>query len=145
MSFENTHLWAADAVKDQITNDALRELVNSSIDYYYFGAVFPDTLSYSHDKKIRDVSNFLHGETGIPPNGVVFDVLDMAKRVGGKKNLDGLMNEGINMGLKMIESAYDYYCGKISRQVCEKTIAGNNLDTGQIGKTKADVRFSIEV
>ncbi len=87
MSYENTHLWAADAVKEQITNDALRELVNSSIDYYYFGAVFPDTLSYSHDKKIRDISNFLHGETGIPPNGVVFDVLDMAKRVGDKNNL----------------------------------------------------------
>jgi hypothetical protein len=59
--------------------------------------------------------------------------------------MDGLINEGINMGVKMIESAYDYYCGKISRQVCEKTIAGNNLDTGQIGKTKADVRFSIDV
>ncbi len=49
-------LWAAGAVKEQITNDALRELINSSIDYYYFGAVFPDTVSYSHDKKITDHS-----------------------------------------------------------------------------------------
>ena len=45
----------------------------------------------------------------------------------------------------MAESAYDYYCGKISRQACEKTIAGNNLDTGRIGQSMADVRFSIEV
>jgi len=42
------------------------------------------------------------------------------------------MDEGINMGIKMSEFAYDYYCGKISRQACEETIAGNNLDTGQI-------------
>jgi hypothetical protein len=68
-------------------------------EYYYFGAVFPDTFSFSHDKKIRDISNFLHGETGIPPDGVVFDVLDMEKRVGDKKNMDGLMNEGIKMGV----------------------------------------------
>ena len=46
--------------------------------------------------------------------------------------MDGLMDQGIKMGIKTIESAYDYYCGKISRQACEKTIAGNNLDTGQI-------------
>ncbi len=45
----------------------------------------------------------------------------------------------------MIEPAYDYYCGKISRQVCEKNIARNNLDTGRIGKTKSDVKFSIDV
>jgi predicted aldo/keto reductase-like oxidoreductase len=59
--------------------------------------------------------------------------------------IDGLMDQGIQMGVKMIESAYDYYCSKISRQVCEKTIAGNNLDTGQIGKTKVDIKFSIDV
>ena len=298
MAYENTHLWAADAVKEQITNDALRELINSSIDYYYFGAVFPDTFSFSHDKKISDISNFLHGETGTPANGVVFDVLDRTNHARDKKNLaficgflthfaidivfhpvvvyfsgykpksspreaskssylhwhyetyidkrfnnefylnriikptvvqdlvvasilniseqiildclkkqiayfkrthsrliymtyrmlskiglvekkylggfyanlkvdptrlpenlrykdiisgenkeatmDGLMDQGIKMGVKMIESAYDYYCSKISRQVCKNTIAGNNLDTGRIGKSKADVKFSID-
>ena len=299
MTYENTHLWAADAVKEQIAIDALRELINSNIDYYYFGAVFPDTFSYSQDKEISDISNFLHGNTGVPTNGVVFNVLDRIKYPRDKKNLaficgflthcamdivfhpvveyfsgykpksiprkaskssylhwhyetyidkrfnnkfyldriiipttahdlvvtsilniseqvildclkkqityfkrthsrliymtyrmlskiglvekkylggfyanlkvdptrlpenirykdiisgenkeatmNGLMDEGINMGIKMSESAYDYYCGKINRQVCEKTIAGNNLDTGQIGKTKADVNFSIDV
>ncbi len=298
MAYENTHLWAADAVKEQLTNDALRELINSSIDYYYFGAVFPDTFSFSHDKKISDISNFLHGENGTPANGVVFDVLDRTKHARDKKNLaficgflthcaidivfhpvvfyfsgykttsrpqeqarssylhwhyetfidkrfngtfflhqlikpavvnnltiapilklskqlirdclakqisyfrrihsrlfynvyrvlakirwiekkyiagfyanldvdqtrlaekieyhdiisggtkeatlDGLMAEAIEMGAKMVECAYDYYAGKISRQACERTVAGNNLDTGQIGKTKADIKFSID-
>ncbi len=53
MTYENTRLWAADAVKAQIIIDALNELINNNIDYYYFGAVFPDTFSYSQDKKIR--------------------------------------------------------------------------------------------
>jgi len=299
MTYENTHLWAADAVKKQTAIDALRELINSNIDYYYFGAVFPDTFSYSQDKKISDISNFLHGGTGAPTNGVVFDVLDRTKYTRDKKNLaficgflthcamdivfhpvveyfsgykpqssprkaskssylhwhyettidkrfnsefylkriikptvvqdlivasilniseqvildclkkqityfrrthsrliyriyrmlskiglferkylggfyanlkvdptrlpeniqykdiisgenrettmDGLMDQGIQTGVKMVESAFDYYCGNISRQVCEKTIAGNNLDTGQIGKTRADVRFSVDL
>ena len=56
MTYENTHLWAADAVKAQIIIDALNELINNNIDYYYFGAVFPDTFSYSQDKKISDIS-----------------------------------------------------------------------------------------
>lgn len=298
MAYENTHLWAADAVKEQITNDALRELISSSIDYYCFGAVFPDTFSFSHDKKISDISNFLHGENGTPANGVVFDVLDRTKHARDKKNLaficgflthcatdivfhpvvfyfsgykttsrpqeqarssylhghyetfidkrfngtfflhqlikpavvnnltiapilklskqlirdclakqisyfrrihsrlfynmyrvlakirwiekkyiagfyanldvdqtrlaekieyhdiisggtkeatlDGLMAGAIEMGANMVECAYDYYAGKISRQACERTVAGNNLDTGQIGKTKADIKFSID-
>jgi hypothetical protein len=55
------------------------------------------------------------------------------------------MDEGIELGLKMVECAYNYYCGKISRQICESTIAGNSLDTGQPGKTKADVRYSIDI
>ncbi len=54
------------------------------------------------------------------------------------------MAEAIEMGAKMVECAYDYYAGKISRQACERTVAGNNLDTGQIGKTKADIKFSID-
>ncbi len=51
MSFENTHLWAADVVKEQIVIDVLRELIVSNIDYYYLGAIFPDTFSYSREKK----------------------------------------------------------------------------------------------
>ena len=299
MAYENTHLWAADVVRGRLQSSVLKKLITDSIDCYYFGAVFPDTLSYSNDKKIREISNFLHGETAMPPNEVIFEVLDMTKRTGDKKNLtfscgflthcamdivshpivfyfsgfkpenspwkasknaylhwhyetyidkrfnknffldkiikptvvrdlvvssilniseqiildslkkqiayfsrtnsqffyklyrmlnktgivkrkylggfyanlevdpmrlpeklqyrdiisgenkettmNGLMNEGINIGVKMVESAYDYHCGKISRQICEKTMGLNNLGTGQIGKTMTDVRFSMDL
>ena len=298
MVYENTHLWAADAVRKQIKNSVLKEIITTHIDHYHLGAVFPDTLYYSNDKKIRDIADFLHGNTGSPANQVVFDVLDRAKGTYDEKNLaficgylthmamdivfhpivfyfsgykpesspkekakssylhwhyetcidkrfndkffldraikpavvkdlvvapilniskqiileslgkqisyfrrthsrlfyivyrmlvkiglverkyiagfytnldvdrtrlpeklqykdiisgetreatlDGLMDQGIKMGVKTVESAYDYYCGKIIRQLCKSIVVGNNLDTGQIGKTKSDVRFSID-
>jgi hypothetical protein len=59
--------------------------------------------------------------------------------------IDGLMDEVINMALKMVESAYDYNCGKISRQSCEEIITRKNLSTGQFGKTNADVMFSLDL
>jgi hypothetical protein len=299
MTYENTHLWAADTIRGRLQSSVLNKLITDSIDGYYFGAVFPDTLSYSNDKKIREISNFLHGKTGIYSNDVVFEMLDMARRTGDKKNLaficgflthcamdivfhpiiiyfsgykpgnrpreasksaylhwhyetyidkrfnnsfyldkiinptvvrdlavssilnisekiildsltkqisyfrrsrsqlfynlyrmlnkiglverkylggfyanlevdpmrlpenlpyrdiisgenkettmDDLMDEGIYMGLKMVESAYDYHCGKINRQVCEETITRKTLDTGRIDKTNADVRFSLDI
>jgi hypothetical protein len=297
MVYENTHLWAANAIKKQITNSILREIISTNIDHYHLGAVFPDTLYYSDDSKIKDIANFLHGDTNTPTNKIVFDVLDRIKRTqndtnlaficgylthcamdivfhpvvfyfsGYKKNsgaqeqarssylhwhyetfidkrfnetfflhhlikpavvddltvfsvlkiskrtirnclakqisyfrrihsrlfynvyrvlakigwvekkyiagfyanldvdqnrlaekieyqdiisgrtkkatLDGLMANAIEMGVKMVESAYDYYRGNISRQDCERIVVGKNLDTGQGGKTKADIRYSI--
>lgn len=299
MSFENTHLWAADVVKEQIVIDVLRDLITSNIDHYYLGAVFPDTFSYSRDKKIRDISSTLHGNGGALTNGLVFDVLDRIKNTLDKKNLaficgflthcamdivfhpiigyfcgykpqnndkeaarslylhwhyetqidkrfnndfyldriikptfaqdllvasilniseqvisdclkrqvsffkrfrspyiymiyrvlskigfvdkkylggfyanlkvdsrripdniryrdiisgenkettmDNLMDQGIKMGKKMVESAFDYHCGKISLQLCKNTISGSNLETGRIDKTMADVKFSVDL
>ena len=58
-------------------------------------------------------------------------------------NLEELMEDGLNMAVKMIEAAYNYYVGKISKEFCKHTIAGHNLDTGRVNKTKADIRFSL--
>jgi hypothetical protein len=57
--------------------------------------------------------------------------------------LEDLMEEGINMAIKMVETAYDYSAGKISKESCKLTIAGHNLVTGRVGKTKKDIRFSL--
>jgi Zinc dependent phospholipase C len=56
--------------------------------------------------------------------------------------LEILMRNGIELGKEMIESAYDYYCGNLSRKECEKVVSGNNLDTGRPGKLVSDIRFS---
>jgi hypothetical protein len=58
--------------------------------------------------------------------------------------LDDLMEKGINLAVKMVAAAYDYYGGNISKQSCQRTIAGHNLDTGRVGKTKADIRFALK-
>jgi hypothetical protein len=58
--------------------------------------------------------------------------------------LDGLMDEGIRMAVMMIEAAYEYDAGNISKETCKGTIAGNNLDTGRLNKTKEDIRFSVK-
>lgn len=42
----------------------------------------------------------------------------------------------------MIETADAYYTGRINKDECEKVIAGHSLETGQVGKRKADIRFS---
>ena len=86
MAYENTHLWAANSVRKQIDNTILGEIINGSIDYYYLGSVFPDTLSFSKNEKIRNISNLLHGEGEIPVNQVVFDMLDRVRRSGDNKN-----------------------------------------------------------
>ena len=57
--------------------------------------------------------------------------------------LEDLMEEGITMAVKMVAAAYDYYAGNISKQSCQNTIAGHNLLTGRVNKTKKDIRFSL--
>jgi hypothetical protein len=299
MAYENTHIWAADTVKRQIEPHILKDIITDSIDYFYFGAVFPDTFSFSKKKEIRHVSPLLHGEGAIQTNEIIFKMLDRVKQSQDKNNfaficgllthcamdivlhpivfyfsgyrpgasprkaskcsylhwhyetdidrrfnngfflektinpaiardlvaapvlsvseqdlldslriqityfrrihsrvfymvyrmltraglvgdkfiagfyanleadhrqlpenlrykdiisgedkeatLSGLMNRGIEMGVNMIAAAYDYYCGKIDRQIGERTIVPRSLETGQIGKTLADVRFSIDI
>lgn len=58
--------------------------------------------------------------------------------------LEDLMEDGINMAVKMVEAADDYYVGKITKESCKRTIAGHNLDTGRRDKTKEDIRFSLK-
>ncbi len=57
--------------------------------------------------------------------------------------LEDLMEKGITMAVKMVEAAHNYYAGHISKKSCQKVIAGHNLDTGRVNKTKADIRFSL--
>jgi len=299
MAYENTHLFAADKVRKCITNTELAGIISSNLNQYYLGSVFPDTMSYSKNKKIREVAGYLHGNSGVPTNNFVFEMLDQIKNIKNYKNLafilgflthcaidivihppifyysgfkwngskrenkrasylhwhletyldkivnsshylekmikldylDGLiidklldipfsviknalkkqisyfkithsrfnyriylllnclrimpknkiggfyenlnkekvvlpnkliyrdiisgkliettlselMKNAIELGKKMIEASYEFYCGKIDRKTCEKIVIGNNLNTGHFGKLKKDIRFSQEI
>jgi len=296
MVYENTHLWAAEQIRSRIENHLITETIGGHADFYYLGAVFPDILYYSRDPRVSRAAYFLHGDTGVPTNAFIFDVLDQIQDTPDEKTLvftwgflshcaldivfhpvvfyfsgyapqddhtrqlhseyrhlhyetiidrhfnkgsflenminpaivkdltlppmrnisrrdiqnclkrqifyfrlihnrlyylifkmlaqvgladrrlvagfyanlavetktlpqkliyrdiitgsdrattlEDLMEESIALAVKMIEAAGDYYAGNISRQSCQSTIAGNNLDTGQVNKTKADIRFS---
>ena len=297
MVYENTHLWAAEQIRNRIENRLIAETIGSYSDFYYLGAVFPDILYYSRDPRISRAAYFLHGDTGVSTNSFIFDVLDQIKNTPDEKNLafiwgflthcamdivfhpvvfyfsgyapqddqpgqlhreylhlhyetiidrhfnsgtfienminpatvkdlaipsilntshrdienclkkqifyfrlihsrfyylsfkilanmgladkrlvagfyanlavetrklpqkltyqdiisgsgmeatlEDLMEEGINMALKMVAAAYDYAVGKISKKSCQSTITGPNLATGRCDKTKKDIRFSL--
>ena len=297
MVYENTHLWAAEQIRSRIENRLIAKMIGSNLDFYYLGAIFPDTLFYSKDPRLSRAAYFLHGDTGVPTNAFIFDGLDQIKDRSDEKTLvfiwgflthcamdivfhpvifyfssyapqddqtsqlhseylhlhyetiidrhfnngiffenminpasvkdlaipsirnisrrdiesclkkqtfyfrlihsrlyyivfkmlanmglvdkrlvagfyanlavetkklpqkliyrdifsgshmeatlEELMEESINMALKMVAAAYDYYAGNISKQSCQNTIAGHSLVTGRCDKTKADIHFSL--
>jgi hypothetical protein len=297
MVYENTHLWAAEQIRNRIANRIIEETIGNNLDYYHLGAIFPDVLFYSRDPKISETAHILHGKAGAPTNEFIFDVLDQIKDTLDEKNLvfiwgflthcamdiafhpvvfyfsgydpqddhnrrlhseylhlhyetiidrhfnngifleniikpaivkdliippmwdisrqyienclkrqifyfrlihcrlyylifkmfanlgladkrlvagfyanlnvetkklpeklnyrdiisgsdkevrlEDLMEDGVNMAIKMVAAAYNYYAGNISKQSCKSMIAGHNLGTGRPNKTKEDIRFSL--
>ncbi|MEA3230380.1 MAG: zinc dependent phospholipase C family protein [Thermodesulfobacteriota bacterium] len=299
MASENTHIFLADRIREEINDDVLKQFISGHMDYYFLGSIFPDILFYSKDKQIVDIAYNLHGEDGVPTNRIVFDLLDRIKRkkdgnnfafvsgllthyaaditfhpvvfyfsgyqangskrekdrsaylhwhyetsidvqindrfyldksinpetirhlvipkilgihesvigdalkrqikyfsltrnrlyfvifkiltklglfpvnaVAGfhenlkkedirlpdpiqykdvitgepqKTTLNDMMEEAVQLGCRMIETAYAYYTGRSNRDECEKVIAGHSLETGQVGKRTADIRFSANI
>lgn len=79
-------------------------------------------------------------DTSVLPEHLVYQ--DLISGEPRETTLDQLMSDGIASGRRMIESAYQYYCGDITRKACEKVVDGSNLDTGRVGKLVSDIRFS---
>ena len=59
--------------------------------------------------------------------------------------LNDLIEKAVQLGCRMIETAYAYYTGRSNRDECEKVIAGHSLETGQVGKRTSDIRFSARI
>lgn len=297
MVYENTHLWAAERIRNRIENPSVAQTIANHLDHYHLGAIFPDILFYSKNPDVSRAAYYLHGDTGARTNAFVFEVLDQIKNkpdenslvfvwgflthcamdmvfhpvlfyfagydpaddrdrqlhtdylhlhyetiidrhfnqeifledmikpavtrelmipslgnvssrdlenclkkqifyfrlihsrlyyivfkmlanmgmvdkrlVAGfyanlavetrklppkltyrdlitgsdmQTTLEDLMEEGINRAIKMVAAAHDYTAGKISKESCKTAIAGHNLDTGQVNKTRKDIRFTI--
>ena len=62
-----------------------------------------------------------------------------------KTTLNDMIEEAVQLGCRMIETAYAYFTGRSNRDECEKVIAGHSLETGQVGKRTADIRFSARI
>lgn len=87
MVSENTHLFAANKILNQIKNQHLKKFIESNIDYYYLGSIVLDSFAYSREEEIKKFSSQLHGDTGIPTNTIVFKVLDNIKGTQRYKDL----------------------------------------------------------
>ncbi len=59
-----------------------------------------------------------------------------------KTTLKSLFNSSEELTINMINSAYSYYLGRISRQECAKVIDGRSLNTGKIGIPVKDIKFT---
>jgi hypothetical protein len=79
MAFENTHIYLANRILKEISDNGLKQLISDHIDYYFLGSIFPDILFYSKYKRAVHIAYNLHGEDGLPTNRIIFDLLDRIK------------------------------------------------------------------
>ena len=86
MPFENTHLYLADKVRQALQKEDLRLILETHLDYYYLGSIFPDTLFYAKDDNLSRVAYRLHGDDGRPTNRFAFDVLDRIRASGSQRD-----------------------------------------------------------
>jgi hypothetical protein len=77
MAFENTHLFAADAVRKLLGHRPQAELIGKNIDFYYLGAIFPDMPLFSRYKKMRQISHVMHGSTGISTHHIPLNLFHL--------------------------------------------------------------------
>jgi hypothetical protein len=87
MVYENTHLWAAERIRNRIENPAIAETIASRLDHYHLGAVFPDVLFYSKNPDVSRAAYYLHGDSGAPTNAFIFEVLDQIKNKPDENSL----------------------------------------------------------
>jgi len=115
-------------------------LIHNRLYYWIFKVLAQMGLA---DKRL--VAGFyanLAVETKTLPQKLIYR--DIISGSNSETTLEDLMEESITLAVKMIGAAYEYYAGNIIRQSCQNTIAGHNLDTGWVNKTKADIRFSLK-
>jgi len=76
MPKENTHLWFSYGLLERIDNIPMLEAISTGLSRYLLGSIIPDTFYYTSDRKILDISEFIHGKDGSPTNATVLAVLD---------------------------------------------------------------------
>ena len=76
MPKENTHIYFASELVKNLPHDELRHILESHREYFFLGAVIPDTMYYS---RREDISDTLHGKSGNLTNELIFDMLEHAE------------------------------------------------------------------
>ena len=76
MPKENTHIFFASELLRGLAHAELRHMLESRREYFFLGAIIPDTMYYS---KREDISDTLHGKSGNLTNGIILDMLEQAE------------------------------------------------------------------
>jgi hypothetical protein len=77
MPKENTHLWFASTLLEEIRDRSMLEALRSGMSFYRLGSFIPDTCYYN--SSIDRISLTLHGQTGLRTNLMILSVLDRAR------------------------------------------------------------------
>ena len=72
----------------------------------------------------------------------MIDYRDMFSGEAKNTNLKALFKDSEELALEMINNAFSYYFGEISRQDCAKIIDGRSLNTGKIGVSVNEIKFT---
>jgi len=57
-------------------------------------------------------------------------------------SLEELADQSVDLGSRLVATAYGYFKGDLARDECEAIMKGESLHTGKLGKTLQDVKYS---
>ncbi len=75
MPKENSHIYFANSLIDEIQDSKIRQLLQKHRTIYSFGAIAPDLFYYSLKKSVSAISDMLHGKAGNPTNEITLAML----------------------------------------------------------------------
>jgi hypothetical protein len=79
MPKENTHLWFAQGLLEEIREGRMLQSISANMAHYFLGSIIPDTFYYASRKSVEAISEAIHGKDGLPTNIMILSVLDQAK------------------------------------------------------------------
>jgi len=79
MPKENTHLFFALKLLNNIKESDIIKIISGYPEYYYLGSIIPDTFYYGETGEITSISDSLHGKEGNPTNQTIIEMLEKSK------------------------------------------------------------------
>ncbi len=126
MPKELTHLSFAEEVKKNLPEN-IRKDIESNLDFFRLGAIAPDASFYSKDRKINNISDYIHGENGNLTNEIIFDLLDPLKNTYSSERFSFVCGLITHFCLDMVFHPVVYY------------FSGNYFDSDE--KKREEVRY----
>lgn len=79
MPKENTHLWFAYSLLEELHGSEMLKCISCSLTSYLLGSVFPDTFYYASSPSLVRIAEGFHGRDGRPTNTFPLAILESSK------------------------------------------------------------------